>query len=308
VSADAAPVQAPQPEPKALSLVKRNWQTSDLAELPMHARFHVPFPPLSQFVEYVWFQQGSAPSHPLERIVPSGTSELVIALDDAPLRTAGREGGVLESVGSALFCGAQSAPFVIDTQTRTPLIGVHFKPGGAFPFFAPPAVELRNARVGLRDLWGGAAAVLCEQLAAAPTAAARFALLEGSLLARAGRPLARHPAVTYGLGALDSAEGAVTVAAVTEKTGLSRRRFIELFDREVGLTPKLFARVRRLQAVLRRLEDPAGPGWAEVALAHGYFDQAHLIRDFRQFTGLSPTAYLAQRGAALNHVALPARG
>jgi hypothetical protein len=85
-------------------------------------------------------------------------------------------------------------------------------------------VELRNASVGLRDLWGGAAAVLCEQLVAASSAAARFALLESALLARAARPLARHPAVAHGIGRLGSAAGAVTVAAVTEKTGLSRRR------------------------------------------------------------------------------------
>ncbi len=274
----------------------------------MHSRFHVPPPPLSRFVEYIWLQEGPAPSHPLERIVPSGTSELVIALDDAPLRTADREGGVLESVGSALYCGAQSSPFVIDTQSQGLLIGVHFKPGGACPFCSPPAVELRTARVGLCELWGGAAAVLCQDLAAASTAAARFGLLDNTLLARAARPLARHPAVAYGIGALDGAEGAVTVAAVTEKTGLSGRRFIELFDREVGLTPKLFARVRRLQAVLLRLQDPGDAAWVEVALAHGYFDQAHMIRDFQQFTGLAPTAYLVQRGTALNHVTLPEGG
>ena len=76
---------------------------------------------------------------------------------------------------------------------------------------------------------------------------------------------------------------------------MSARRFIELFSREVGLTPKLYARVRRLQAVLRRLEDPAGAAWVQVALAHGYFDQAHLIRDFNRFAGSSPGDFLRRR-------------
>jgi AraC-like DNA-binding protein len=270
---------------------------------------HVPPPPLSRFVEYIWLQEGAAPAHAMERIVPTGTTELVIALHETPLPMAGdRAGGVLERVGSTVLCGTQSSPFVIDTRVQSLLVGVHFRPGGAFPFFAPPAAELRDARVPLEDLWGGAAAVLHEQLVAAPTAAARFALLERTLLARAARPLARHPSVAYALGALDTAAQAVTVASVTRETGLSARRFIELFSREVGLTPKLFARVRRLQAVLRRLEDPAGAAWVEVALEHGYFDQPHLIRDFQRFTGLAPTAYLARRGADLNHIVLPEVG
>lgn len=274
----------------------------------MRVRVYVPPPPLSRFVECLWSQEGVPPPHTRERIVPSGTTELVIALHDTPLRMGGDRGGMLEHVSAAALCGPQSSPFVIDTRAQGRLVGVHFKPGGAFPFFAPPAAELRDAVVGLGDLWGGAAAVLRERLAAAPTAATRFALLERTLLAHAARPLARHPAVAYALRALDSVAPAVAVASVTEETGLSARRFIELFGREVGLTPKLFARVRRLQGVLRRLEDPAHAAWLELALTHGYFDQPHLIRDFRRFTGLAPTAYLARRGPSLNHIELPEAG
>lgn len=119
------------------------------------------------------------------------------------------------------------------------------------------------------------------------------------------RPLVRHPAVAYALRALDSPAPPVAVASVRQDTGLSARRFIDLFRHEVGLTPKLFARVRRLQAVLRRLEDPVVAPWVEVAVAHGYFDQAHLIRDFRRFTGLTPTAYRARRTGGPNHLTLP---
>jgi AraC-like DNA-binding protein len=274
----------------------------------MHVRLHTPRAPLSRFVEYLWFQEGAAPPHLLEGIVPSGTTELVFALYDRPLCMTERGGGVLERVGLAALCGTQSSPFVIDTRTQDRLIGVHFRPGGASPFFAPSAVELRDTRVALDDLWGGAAAILREHLANAPTTEARFALVEDALLARAARPLARHPAVAYAISALDNAAEAVTVVSVTKETGLSPRRFIELFSREVGLTPKLFARVRRLQAVLRRLENPGGAAWVEVALAHGYFDQAHMIRDFQRFTGLAPTAYLSRRGAALNHITLPEGG
>ena len=116
-------------------------------------RVYVPPPSLSQYVDYFWLQEGAAPRHTLERIVPTGTTELVIALGDPPLRTStGSAGGVLQLVGSAMVCGAQSSPFVVDTRAQTLLIGVHFRPGGAFPFFNPSAAELRDLRVGLDEL------------------------------------------------------------------------------------------------------------------------------------------------------------
>ena len=120
---------------------------------------------MSHFVEYLWLQEGAAPPHVLERIVPTGTTELVIALHDTPLRVAGdRVGGMPECVGSSIVCGTQSWPFVIDTRAQSLLIGVHFRAGGAFPFFVPPAAELRDLCVGLDDLWSDAAAISHEQV------------------------------------------------------------------------------------------------------------------------------------------------
>jgi len=96
-----------------------------------------------------------------------------------------------------------------------------------------------------------------------------------------------------------------TIADVTERIGLSSRRFIEVFRDEVGLTPKLFCRVRRFQQVLHLIRSGQQVDWASVALTCGYFDQAHCIHDFQVFAGLAPTAYLAHQGEYRNHVPLP---
>lgn len=170
-----------------------------------------------------------------------------------------------------------------------------------------PASELRDARIDLGLFWRGVVDELCERLVEARTPAARFELLERALVARVVRPLARHSAVVRALRALDAVPGAVRIAAVRGETGLSPRRFIEVFDREVGLTPKRFPRVRRTQEVLRRLEDPAAVDWVETALAEGFFDQAHLIRDFRELTGFAPTDYLARIRPSAGHVVLSER-
>lgn len=81
---------------------------------------------------------------------------------------------------------------------------------------------------------------------------------------------------------------------VADRVGLSQRRFIQVFAAEVGLTPKLYCRVQRFHKARGLVLNVDAPDWAQVALACGYFDQSHLIRDFREFAGLSPGNYLRQ--------------
>ena len=91
---------------------------------------------------------------------------------------------------------------------------------------------------------------------------------------------------------------------MTGRIGLSPRRFIQLFAEEVGLTPKLFCRVRRFQEVVRFIDTQRRFSWSNLALACGYYDQAHFINDFQSFSGLTPTAYLREKGEHSNHVPL----
>jgi transcriptional regulator GlxA family with amidase domain len=130
-------------------------------------------------------------------------------------------------------------------------------------------------------------------------------LLETALLRQLAKPLAWHPAVAYALREFRGADRS-PVAAVREQTGLSERRFIELFRQQVGLAPKLYCRVRRFQSAIRRIPIGRAVDWADVALACGYFDQAHLIHDFRAISGLSPGEYADLRTEHLNHVPLHA--
>ncbi len=262
-------------------------------------------PPLSGFVDLLWINEGDPPPHRKERLLPTGTVELVFSLRDDVLHAYDR--GEAESprrFRGPVVCGAHSEFFVIDTAQQAAVMGVHFKPGGAFPFLNLPAGELHNAQVPLDALWGRAAGALRDRVLEARTPAARFRALEQALLARAALPLTRHPAVAFALGEFQAPAGAPTVSDVTSQVGLSGRRFSEVFTREVGLTPKLFCRVRRFQRVLRLLARGREFDWARVALECGYFDQAHFNHDFRAFSGINPTTYLAQRTEHLNHVPL----
>jgi AraC-like DNA-binding protein len=84
---------------------------------------------------------------------------------------------------------------------------------------------------------------------------------------------------------------------------LSARRFTRLFSLEVGMTPKLFARVQRFQSVLQAMQEQVGD-WTDVAQSCGYFDQSHLIRECRALSGFTPTELAARRIGDSDHIAL----
>ncbi|MCU1234315.1 MAG: transcriptional regulator, AraC family [Candidatus Solibacter sp.] len=254
---------------------------------------------LAGFVDLLWWSEGPAPVHRMERLLPDGSAELVVNLNEDQCRVYDpRDPTRYERLPGGVVVGPHSNFFLLDTAEQQSVVGIHFRPGGVFPFLPLPASELHGLQVGLDDLWGGFARELRECLVAAPNVEARFDLLETALLRQLARPLAHHPAIAY---ALREFRATHSIARVREATGLSERRFIELFRQQIGLTPKLYCRVRRFQSTLRRI--PQGPvDWADVAVSSGYFDQAHLIHDFRAISGLSPGEYAASRTPHLNHV------
>jgi AraC-like DNA-binding protein len=191
-------------------------------------------------------------------------------------------------------------------------MGVHFKPGSSASFFALPAGELHNQIVSLEEVWKGRAVELRERLLEASTLEARFLVLERFLLTMV-QPPKRHPAVDFALREFGrtAEDGSAarsptpTVGAVIEQIGFSTRHFNQLFRDRVGLTPKLFCRVRRLRQVLYLLAGKEQVDWMDIAFTCGYFDQAHFIHDFRAFANCTPTEYLAQRGFHPCHIVLP---
>jgi AraC-like DNA-binding protein len=276
------------------------WEHRPPGPQPVAAiyRTHTPAPPLGDFVERFWFCEGTPP-HPREHILPSGTVELVVNLRADEVRI---DGPSRQRLSGAAVSGTYSRFFVIDPAPHAAMVGVHFRPGGAAPFLGVTPGDLTDAHTELSDLWGRSAVELRERLCTAATPEERFALLERVLTARLTRAPLRHRAVPAALAAFE--RPGVCVRDVAAHVGLCQRRFIRVFAAEVGLTPKLYSRVRRFQRARAMVRRAAAPDWARVAAECGYFDQAHLIRDFRAFAGLSPTEYLRQQGEAVlpNHV------
>jgi AraC-like DNA-binding protein len=259
---------------------------------PMQVAYR-PVAPLSAYVEKLWYCDGHGVIHETKRVLPNGRFQLLISLSDAPIGGRGRANWEVGRGASSLVAGIQTNFCVIDTSSLESAMWVVFWPGAARAFFDAPADAFYNERVPLDLIWGPLAGELRDRVREVSTPAEKFRAMETALLERVNRQLQLHPAVRYALAEFARAPHIRSVIDVARQAGLSRRRFAQLFREQVGLTPKLYCRLHRFQDVLRQIALGASVDWADLALAGGYCDQAHLANEFRSFAGISPSSYLA---------------
>ncbi len=266
---------------------------------------YIPKPPLSRFVELFWFYEGYTQPHAKERVMPDGSIQIIVNLLEDEIKTYHPgDPHHFDRFSGAILAGPRSEFGVIDTASQRCLIGIHFKPGGASPFLKMPMSEVENTDLALDYVWGIHGSDVRNRLLEAQSPEAKMLTLERCLLERAVKPFGRHPAVDRALQLLATGSPCQSVADIADEIGISRRRFIQVFSEEIGLTPKLFCRIQRFQRVLHAIHPINEVDWADVALAHGYFDQAHFSHEFRAFSGITPSAYLKHRTEHLNHVPL----
>src|SRR5436309_2240903 len=165
---------------------------------------YFPKPPLSSYVDCLWYSEGSPGPHTHERLLPNGEAALIFNLRDEPVRIYDpNDLSRFNSHGHAVLSGARSNCFVIDTSQQERVAGIQFRPGGAFPFFRTPISEMEDCSFAVEDLWGPQAGLIRERLLAAPDSETMLRVLESCLVEELARPLELHPAVTYALNCFD---------------------------------------------------------------------------------------------------------
>ena len=271
---------------------------------------------------------------PAERRLPDGGSHLVVRLDDAPLWIAetGASSGLASQMPAAALAGVRMRALLRRSARLSCSVGVALKPGATLALFGVPASETAGRHVDLRDLCGGEADRLVEQLRALTSPHARIAAMTTWLTARLRRSgIPAHSATAPSLVALATSlnglkapngTGALNgtgapdgtgaphgpderVAAIARRIGWSQKRLVTFWRERTGLTPKQHQRLLRLRRVLALSATPSTPEWAAVAAECGYSDQAHLCRDFADLTGLTPGEWWRRRGPHPLHVAEP---
>ena len=172
---------------------------------------------------------------------------------------------------------------------------VNFTPIGAHLFLGVPMHELAGRTVRFEDVFGPADRRIVAQLEDTPDWDTRFDVVEAFIRNRIAR--ARVPAreVAWAWQRLLDCSGQASIGALAAEIGWSRKHLIARFREQIGLPPKTMARIIRFQRAIRQLDGDNETHWAHIAYDCGYYDQAHFNRDFREFTGCTPTQYMARR-------------
>jgi AraC-like DNA-binding protein len=246
-------------------------------------REYAPGRTLTQAVECYWSSAAAAPAGGsiLHRVLPDGCMDLLF-----DFAAAGGE--------RATIVGTMTRPLLVTSAGATDLFGIRFRPGGLIAFLPLAAAELTDDRVDLSAVAGRLAGELWDRLAgAAPDR--RAAVAEAALLARLPASGLIDPYIHHCVARLETTRGALPIARLEASTGLSGRQIERKFAHHIGVAPKTFARIVRFRSLLSTVWATGPSDWAGLAAEAGYADQPHLVREFRNFAGLSPTAYFAPR-------------
>jgi len=264
-------------------------------------RHCLPAEPLRRYVAaYTGYRQRGVPPA-RHRGLPSPYLTLIFTLDEPLAIEAHPDPGQPPGEFGALLGGLHSAPALITHAGAQSGIQVALRPLGARALLGLPAGELAELDVPAEAVLGGVCAELSDRVRAAPGWPERFAVLDEILLRRVGpvAPAGASSEVSWAWQQLLRAGGALRVSALAAGTGWSGRHLTSRFRAEIGLTPKGAARVIRFDRARRLLVrnlTEATPEYrlADLAAACGYFDQAHLAREFRVLAGCPPSQWLAE--------------
>ena len=264
---------------------------------------HRPPAPLDAFVDSIWVAERGALQHNRERSLPTGRADVVIPLlQDSIVRYDSVDAVEATHFRGGIVQGPRDRFMVRGMGGASSVLGVHFKPAGAAAFFGRALPELRNRTVLLEDVWGPAARLLRERLQSASSAVERLRLMEAELLQRLRDSRFADAMVGHALHGLHGDPFAAAIEPIQQASGCSPAQFIRRFEAAVGLTPKRYGRVLRFNALLPGLVRCGPRDWAAVAADAGYFDQSHLIHEFKRLAGVTPTAYVPLSADQPTHV------
>ena len=251
-----------------------------------------PSPVLEPYVRCYWTLDAAGPGGPPQRVLPDGCVEIVINLGEPFQRFT--QAACPERQPGLLLVGPTTRHMTIAPMGAIRLVGIRFRPGGASPFLDVAPHEIRDAAPALDDAVASLDASLAEQLDAARDGMEARVLDQalGGRLARSRR--AGDERVRAAVRRTLASHHALRVDSLVAATGLGARQLERAFRDTVGFGPKTLCRLARFQRIVRALETPARPHWARLAAEHGYVDQPHLAREFREFAGTTLTSYLSE--------------
>jgi len=255
---------------------------------------YIPSAPLNAYIDDLYYLDGPA-SYPRQKVLPVASSNLMINLGDPFDVYEPDRAQPFITCTDSWWVGIWNTYHSVDWPPNVKFYGVHFKPGGAYPFLQLPLSEMNSQVAPLDALWGQAAGEIRERLQSASSVQAGFALLEQLLMARFCEAPYSLNLVQHAVVKIAQHHGALSIRALSDLIGFSQNHLSNQFKRFVGIPPKEVARFYRFAHVLHSLEATQHVDLTRIAHQTRFYDQSHFNKDFVAFTGHSPTEYIQLR-------------
>jgi len=227
-----------------------------------------------------------------EPVLPDGCPEIVFNLADRIQRQ--HDDGSIETQPETVFSGQLKRRILIRPSGVVSLFGVRFQPAGAAPFVGIPLTELFGSVISPHLISASAFQDLDSRIREAGSFVACVALFESAMLRILANGIDVDKIAEEACRIISQTSGAISVSRLARRYGITERKLQRIFDRNIGISPKRYSRIQRFQSFVREIEEAESPNILDIALAAGYYDQPHLIREFRDIAGRSPLEYFKQ--------------
>jgi AraC-like DNA-binding protein len=260
----------------------------------MDYQTYLPQDELTAFVKCYWTLSAAAMAkEERQRIVPDGCMEMIFHAGDL-YRQYLPDQTVITQPKCFVF-GQITQPLEIAATGETNIFAVRFHPEGCLPFINIPIREMDNKAVALDYLFGEQGKTLGERVCAAKNVTEQINLVENFLLQHIKNPEISDRIAALSVQTLLELKGQLSVDELADQVQVHRRQLERKFATIIGLSPKQLAKIIRLQATLKMMNERKFEHLTELAYENGYFDQAHFIKDFKEFTGVTPGEFYAGR-------------
>lgn len=257
----------------------------------MHYQLYLPNPSLSSLIKCYWSLEGGELPGTQQRIFPDGCIELVFHYGD--LFQKYHPNGTTHTQPRSFIHGQLTRFIEIGNSGKVGIFSVRFQPHGLRPFTNINTYEINDDNIQIIDIWGAAGRELENRMLEASNNEQRIQIIEQFLLYQL-QSTTTNGLVKSCVAMINYANGSVNIEELSTKLNIGRRHLERQFIDAVGLNPKQYARITRFQHVLALVEQKRYHTLTTLAHNTGFYDQAHFIKDFREFTGLSPRQYFAE--------------
>lgn len=267
---------------------------------------YTPFSPLDRYIERIFYYEGLSPTHRMDRFLPDGNTELIIDLTENTQYIYDNETlAEIQACRHTWVSGVRTRPITIPSGRGSKMLIVAFRKGKAYPFHPLPMSEITDMVLGAELIFGRDILDLRERLLAAPSIDRMFLLVETFLLQQAGNLLSSDIAsncVEYVVASIINKPTGLSFQQLSHQIGYSQKHFISLFKKQVGVPPGQYMKIMRFQKAVLEIEKAGSVHWSEIALRNGFYDQAHFIHEFKNYSGFTPGEYMTRKTSLLNYV------